>query len=326
MKRLDIAVGVLRRRDGKILITQRRADTHFEGWWEFPGGKFEPDEGIDQALKRELSEELGIRVSRSRPLITVNWQYPERRVRLYTRLLQQSTVSPRWRCDWFDEPWAREGQAMRWVATDELWKVKLLPADWPIVDALTLPKVYLITPDPAQSASRETFINALKLALANGHRLVRLRAHSLPDQAYFDLALQVCALCREYKARLMLDRSVDMVRAVGAQGLHLTSHALKRVAWQRQGLPKGLLIAASCHSPTEIQLAESIQARFLVLSPIKKADGHPGRLGWRQFSRWIDRAAIPVYALGGMSALDAECAISLGGQGVAGISGFWPKG
>ena len=59
-KLLDVAVGVVLSADGQVLIGQRLAGKPYAGWWEFPGGKVESGESVEQALARELNEELGL--------------------------------------------------------------------------------------------------------------------------------------------------------------------------------------------------------------------------------------------------------------------------
>ncbi|HCV40284.1 MAG TPA: hypothetical protein DGQ94_16530, partial [Pseudomonas sp.] len=82
MKRIHVVAAVIRGNDGRILIA-RRADTqHQGGLWEFPGGKVEEGEGVEAALARELREELGIEVTRSRALIKVSHDYPDKQVLL----------------------------------------------------------------------------------------------------------------------------------------------------------------------------------------------------------------------------------------------------
>lgn len=78
---LDVAVGILVRGDS-ILITRRRSDSSFAGSWEFPGGKREPGETIEQCLVRELWEELALRVIPETPLPAVEHAYPTTTVRL----------------------------------------------------------------------------------------------------------------------------------------------------------------------------------------------------------------------------------------------------
>ena len=78
---IEVSAGLLFR-DGKLLITQRHADAHLGGLWEFPGGKREPGESFEQCLARELREELGVEVSVGRVLEDLTHSYSEKTVRL----------------------------------------------------------------------------------------------------------------------------------------------------------------------------------------------------------------------------------------------------
>lgn len=125
---LDVVAAVLRDPMGRVLVTQRPAGKPHAGFWEFPGGKRHIDETEVECLARELQEELGIdvRAADCAPLLELEHRYPERLVRLHVW-----TVA-RYRGD----PGGREGQALRWLAPDELGSVPLLPADEPIVKCL----------------------------------------------------------------------------------------------------------------------------------------------------------------------------------------------
>jgi len=78
---VEVSAGLIFR-DGKLLITQRHADSHLGGLWEFPGGKREPGETFEQCLARELREELGVEVVVGQLLESVEHAYPERTVHL----------------------------------------------------------------------------------------------------------------------------------------------------------------------------------------------------------------------------------------------------
>lgn len=119
-------VGILEDADGRVLVNRRRPGTHMAGFWEFPGGKRAPREARFDALKRELAEELGVKVLAASPLIELVHDYPEKRVRLDV-----------WRVERYaGEPHGREGQAIQWVLPNALHDIGLLPADAPIIDAL----------------------------------------------------------------------------------------------------------------------------------------------------------------------------------------------
>ena len=74
---IEVAAGILIDQRGRVLLMQRLPGKHLAGLWEFPGGKLEPGETIEQALVRELDEELDIEVLGSEPLISLPWRYPE---------------------------------------------------------------------------------------------------------------------------------------------------------------------------------------------------------------------------------------------------------
>jgi len=123
---VHVVAGVLRDPDGRVLISQRPAGKHMAGYWEFPGGKVAPGESAEQALARELTEEIGVSVRRCHPLLQLRHDYPDRVIELDVFLVD----------DYRGEPTGLEAQALRWVAASELGSQALLPADRPIIDAL----------------------------------------------------------------------------------------------------------------------------------------------------------------------------------------------
>jgi 8-oxo-dGTP diphosphatase len=123
---LRVVAGVLRDAAGRVLLSQRPAGKHMAGYWEFPGGKIVSGESGEQALARELTEELGVSLRRCHPLVQLRHDYSDRVVELDVFVVD----------DYHGEPTGREAQALRWVAASELAVEPLLPADRPIIDAL----------------------------------------------------------------------------------------------------------------------------------------------------------------------------------------------
>jgi 8-oxo-dGTP diphosphatase len=80
---VDVAVGVLIDAQGRFLLTTRPPGKVYEGYWEFPGGKVEPGESIEEALRRELQEEIGITIGASAPWQVEVFDYPHALVRLH---------------------------------------------------------------------------------------------------------------------------------------------------------------------------------------------------------------------------------------------------
>jgi 8-oxo-dGTP diphosphatase len=101
---VDVAVGVLIDRDGRFLLTSRPDGKVYAGYWEFPGGKLEAGETVEQALKRELHEELGIHIGAAQPWKIELVDYDHARVRLHFCKV----------FDWQGEFEMRERQAMAW--------------------------------------------------------------------------------------------------------------------------------------------------------------------------------------------------------------------
>lgn len=308
---IHVAAAALVDRAGRILLAQRADDAHQGGLWEFPGGKLEPGDGIDDGLARELHEELGIVPLRHRPLIRVTHDYGDRRVLLAVHLVSE----------WHGDPHGREGQPLRWVEPARLATYPMPPADVPIVAALTLPSSYVIT--PPQIGDERRLFAGLEATLGAGARLLQLRLFDITGSELHRIGRRFCAVCREQGARVLLNGDVGVMRAIGADGLHLSSRQLN--AAMTRPAAHGELLAASCHTPTDLMRAAAIGADFALLSPVLPTRSHPDAdpLGWDTFAAWVDPVPLPVYALGGMSPELLDIAFAHGAQGVAGIRGLW---
>ena len=103
-KEVAVAVGVLIAPGGDFLLTSRPEGKVYAGYWEFPGGKVEPGETIEQALRRELIEEIGIVIAAARPWRTVVVDYPHALVRLNFCKVYE----------WTGELHMHEGQSFAW--------------------------------------------------------------------------------------------------------------------------------------------------------------------------------------------------------------------
>ncbi len=308
---IPVAAGVLRNARGEILLAKRPDHVHKGGLWEFPGGKIERGESAVQALRRELHEELGIEVTRSHPLIQVLHHYPERSVMLDVHLVEM----------WQNEPHGREGQPLAWVAPQALDHYPMPEADRPIMQAIQLPSLYLIT--PAQIESVSGFMKTLEQALNNGIRLVQFRVFDLEKDLYRQMLRDAEDLCARYEARLLVNTGAENARQLGAGGLHLNSRELARLQQRPAAID---LLAASCHTLQDLQKAEALAVDFALLSPVLPTRSHPDAdpLGWEGFRDLVAQVNIPVYALGGMSPAHVDSAREQGGQGIAAIRGLWP--
>lgn len=126
MKHLNIAIGIIRDPQKRIFLTQRSADSHMANKWEFAGGKLEEGETPEQALKRELLEEVGIEVTGYQPFTVIEHHFSDRHVTLNFFLVEE----------WRGEPFGREGQPQRWVAQRDLIAEEFPPANAEIIARL----------------------------------------------------------------------------------------------------------------------------------------------------------------------------------------------
>ena len=119
---VDVAVGVLIDPDGNFLLTSRPEGKVYAGYWEFPGGKVEPGESVEQALRRELHEELGITIGAAQPWKVEMVDYPHALVRLHFCKVYE----------WQGAFEMRERQAMAWQ-TLPVQVAPVLPGTVPVL-------------------------------------------------------------------------------------------------------------------------------------------------------------------------------------------------
>jgi len=123
-KRIRVAAAVIREGD-RILATQRGYGP-YKDWWEFPGGKIEPGETPEEAVVREIREELKAKIAIEKFLISVEWEYPEFFLTMdcFLCTLPGGKMT------------LLEHEAARWLPVSDLWQVKWLPADTEVLEAI----------------------------------------------------------------------------------------------------------------------------------------------------------------------------------------------
>ena len=126
MKQVWVAVGVIHDPQLGYFICRRAAHQHQGGKWEFPGGKVEAGETVQQALQRELQEEIGISVQVAEPLLVIEHAYSDKAVKLDVWLVTAFAGTAQ----------SLEGLENRWVALDELSQLDFPVANLPIIEAL----------------------------------------------------------------------------------------------------------------------------------------------------------------------------------------------
>ena len=310
---IDVAVAILQRKNKagqyEFLLASRPEGKGWAGWWEFPGGKIEANERPEHALSRELKEELGIKPTTMQQWITRRFDYPAthdsaaKMVNLHFYFVDA----------WEGELRPHEGQQLSWQSPQNITVSPILPANVPIMKALALPPVYVIT--NLAEMGEQAFFAGLESQLERGLRLIQVREKQLTKDQMMTFAKQVIMLARAYDAKVLISEDIALARQLGADGVHLPSQSLLMLKTKSESM----IVAASTHNAIELAHAQALDLNFVVLSPVKSTLSHSeaNPLGWQKFATLAENSTLPIYALGGMALSDLPLALSHGARGVA---------
>jgi 8-oxo-dGTP diphosphatase len=317
-KVVRVAVAIIQKTSGELLLASRPSGKGWAGWWEFPGGKIEAGETVLHALYRELQEELGITPTKTQSWLTRQFDYPATHdAEAKTVLLHFYFVT-----QWLGTPQPLEGQTLAWQLPNQLTVSPILPANEPIIKALALPNVYAIS--NVSELGEAAFLTALKQQLDDGLQLLQVREKHLSDLELKTLCQKIKALCAPYSIQLLLNTNTTLAAELGFNGVHLTSHQLEN---SKKRPLKFSLVSASCHTLEDLEKAALLQLDFVVLSPVLKTASHPTTepLGWNTFAKLVQSCNLPVYALGGMRQEMLPKAFENGACGIALMRDCWHK-
>ena len=317
----EAAVGVIQRDNGMVLLGERPAGKPWASYWEFPGGKIEPNETPEQALKRELQEELGIAVTHYYPWLTRTYSYeakydamgvlesPAKTVKLHFFIVTE----------WAGDPVGLENQLTSWQNPEKVNVGPMLPANAPILTGLSLSPIYAIT--NLKELGKPLFIQRLKAALEDGLMMIQVRENHLSPLELRLFSEHVIELAAPFEAKVFINSDINIAQQLDASGVHLSSQKLM----QMQVKPEGMLCGASCHNPAELSHAATLGLDYVMLSPVQATMSHLDAqpLGWDTFNQLINGYSLPVFALGGMKMDDLHTARQYGAHGIAMQRAVW---
>lgn len=316
----EVVAAVIFNADGSYLLAQRPAGKAYAGYWEFPGGKVEPGESLEQAIRREIREELGLDILSAYPWLTRTHVYEHASVRLHFMRVRE----------WRGTPRGLEGQQFAFQTPGKETVAPMLPANGPILKAVALPQHYGVT--QAHAHGEKNFLIRLEAALTKGLRLVQVREKEMTRGQLQRFASEVVARCHAHGARVLINGDAALADEVRADGVHLTSTQLMQTlatsiqAESNPARPAGSLVAASVHTRAELEHAAQTGCDFVVLGPVLPTPTHPeaSGIGWAGFEQIARGCAIPVYAIGGMNPPDLyPAAWQHGAHGIAMLRGAW---
>ena len=301
---VPVAAAVITRPDGSVLLAQRPPGKAYAGYWEFPGGKLEAGESPRRALDRELEEELGLKVRRAAPWLTQRFVYPHAHVELhFFRVFE-----------WEGEPVGHDGQAFAWQTPGAFDVAPLLPANTLVLRALTLPVVCGIT--MASDLGEAAFLERARAALDAGLKLIQVREKDWPETRQRAFVDSILDLARPHGARVLAERQRGLGARVGVRrrsldirGARDRCGAARRISCARRHVTpeRTSRRPARCGSTSRCSVRCCRRRRIRARSP----------LGWDGFATLTEGAALPIFALGGLSASDLDTAIAHGAHGIA---------
>jgi thiamine-phosphate pyrophosphorylase len=164
----------------------------------------------------------------------------------------------------------------------------------------------------------------LREAVAAGIDMVQIREKDLETRILLNLVKDVVSFSQDTRTRILVNDRLDVARAAAAAGVHLGGQSLP-VTRVRAIVPPGFVVGVSCHSVQDVSQAELAGADYALLGPVfetpsKAAYGPP--LGLNVLREAASRAAIPIYALGGITVDRASQCLEAGASGIAGIRLF----
>ena len=297
----EVAAAVIERPDGTFLLAQRPAGKPYPGYWEFPGGKIEAGEDARAALTRELREELGIEVRESSPWITRVYAYTHATVRLHFFKVTA----------WEGEPQRLEDQDIKWQGIDAPDVSPMLPANAPVLAALALPSVMVVS--NCAGLGVDPWIQKLASLAIEERLLVQVREKACNSQQVQHILSRVLARAEPFGARIVVNSDCGVFPQ--CDGIHLSAKALMAA----RARPAAALVGASCHDPRELEQAAAIGVDYAVLGPVKATRSHPdvAPLGWQRFAGLALDRPMPVFAIGGLTHADLADARRHGAHGVA---------
>jgi 8-oxo-dGTP diphosphatase len=295
-----VVAGVVRGKDGKILICLRPKHLDQGGLWEFPGGKRESGEARFEALWRELKEELNIEITRATPLLRLSHRYATKTVDLDVWDVSR----------WKGQAIGAEGQLIEWVSPSALQNYDFPAANRTIIYAARLPRVISSIPDLAESPSKiivqtEAWLNA-------GVRCFLARLRDIDLFVERSVLAEIAEVLRGFDAKLLLIRTPAITPNPAVAGGDST---VRRVA---EKLVCDVIACSICCNEREVAQVEATGAELMLIGPVYSAgtelDGD--QIGWNETARLVAKASTPAYGSGGLQPHDVQHAINAGCQGV----------
>ena len=295
LKKVEISIGLIKLKSSFVCL--KRTSQPYQNFIEFPGGKKKNNETAIQCLKREIKEELNIKIDKSKFIATIKHLYDDVLIIINIFNIHRYT----------GQITSNENREI--ILFDAKCKLATLPTHNRILSLLKLPKLLkIITPSNLNDATFENI---------NLYKYIRLR-----DISYNTYTSSVLSKLEKYhfKGGLIIDYPYNKDWAGKYSGVHFKSCYLEKfLAHDRR---REYLYSASCHTLNDIEISNKKLFDFIMISPILRPHDNSKAIGWDKFNILSKESYLPTYALGGVSSKgpDLTRCIYNHGFGLAGIS------
>ena len=295
LKKVEISIGLIKLKSSFVCL--KRTCQPYKNFNEFPGGKKKNNETAIQCLKREIKEELNIKIDKSKFIASIKHLYGD--VLIVINVFNIHRYS--------GQIISNENRDI--ILFDTKCKLATLPTHDRILSLLKLPKLLkIITPD---SLDETTFENI------NLYKYIRLR-----DMPYNTYNSSILSKLEKYnfKGDLIIDYPYNKNWDDKYSGVHFKSCYLEEFIDQARC--KEYLYSASCHTLNDIEISNKKLFDFITISPILNSHDNFKAIGWDKFNVLSERSYLPTYALGGVSSRGTDLVSCNHNQGfgLAGIS------
>ena len=295
LKKVDISIGLIKLNSSFVCL--KRTSQPFKNFIEFPGGKKKNNETAIQCLKREIKEELNIKIDKSKYIATIKHLYGNELIIINIFNIYRYT----------GQITSNENREI--ILFDAKCKLDTLPTHNRILSLLKLPKLLkIITPSNLDDTTFENI---------SLYKYIRLR--DIPYNFYNSSILSKLEKYH-FKGSLIIDYPYNKDWADKYSGVHFKSCYLEK--FLDQDRRRKYLYSASCHTLNDIEISNKKLFDFIMISPILRPHDNFKAIGWDKFNILSKESYIPTYALGGVSSNGSDFAkcINNEGFGLAGIS------
>ncbi len=313
LKNIFVVAAAIFSETGEILLARRPAGKPLAGFWEFPGGKIESGERPEQALVRELQEELGITAKVFWPSKVIDFITDDRR--LHFRFFRVMAFS--------GTPAPLEGQVLTWTTLSEINRFPMPAPNVPLLQSLRLPSFYAISGDFHDAADFAARLAAIPFSTKALWLQLRFTAAQQEKLSY----RQAVEIAHKAGRTVLVNADYATYRESAADGWHVNSQRLAEFSRENFALAADAIVFASCHTAEDLAKAQASGVDAALLSPILPTASHPDAspLGWPALAEAAAQHFLPIYALGGVKPADLPSAQAHGGIGIAAIRGLWPQ-